>query len=413
MPCPTSVDHCRRPPRQSHGPRRPLLAPRRGGLDQGRTRHRQRQSHPHARLQRHRRRPGHGRRQPARRPRGHARVALPQARGPRGHREGPRGPPDDVRHAGGSRACRASSRVGRLDINTEGLLLLTNDGGLKRVLELPATGWLRRIACAPSARSPSRSSTLLKAGLEVEGIKYGPIEATLEREQGSNVWLRPGTARGQEPRGQERAGGARPRGQPADPHQLRAVPAQRPAGRRGRGGEGPRARASSSASGSPTKPGSISTATCRSPPRPSGSHRAHRAMPSGASTAAAPSASASRVSVSPTRRARACEPPRCADGPGRTDAGPPGPRSVATDRRRASVLEAAPRIQSTSTMAASRQRSRQDIWQAAQAARSDSRNWRDAGRSSRGLRRPRSRSRRAARDRSIGPTALQALRDEA
>jgi 23S rRNA pseudouridine2605 synthase len=79
--------------------------------------------------------------------------------------------------------------IGRLDINTEGLLLLTNDGGLKRVLELPATGWLRkyRVRAFGSITQPQLDA--LKDGLEVEGVKYGPIEATLEREQGSNVWL--------------------------------------------------------------------------------------------------------------------------------------------------------------------------------------------------------------------------------
>jgi 23S rRNA pseudouridine2605 synthase len=79
--------------------------------------------------------------------------------------------------------------VGRLDLNTEGLLLLTNDGGLKRVLELPATGWLRRYRVRAFGSISQAMLDGLKDGIEVEGIKYGPIEATLEREQGSNVWL--------------------------------------------------------------------------------------------------------------------------------------------------------------------------------------------------------------------------------
>jgi 23S rRNA pseudouridine2605 synthase len=79
--------------------------------------------------------------------------------------------------------------VGRLDINTEGLLLLTNDGGLKRVLELPATGWLRRYRVRAHGTVTQAALDGLKDGTEVDGIKYGPIEATLEREQGSNVWL--------------------------------------------------------------------------------------------------------------------------------------------------------------------------------------------------------------------------------
>jgi 23S rRNA pseudouridine2605 synthase len=79
--------------------------------------------------------------------------------------------------------------IGRLDINTEGLLLLTNDGGLKRVLELPATGWLRRYRVRAFGSITQPQLDALKEGLEVDGIQYGPIEAVLEREQGSNVWL--------------------------------------------------------------------------------------------------------------------------------------------------------------------------------------------------------------------------------
>jgi 23S rRNA pseudouridine2605 synthase len=79
--------------------------------------------------------------------------------------------------------------IGRLDINTEGLLLLTNDGGLKRVLELPSTGWLRKYRVRAHGTVTQPQLDRLKEGLEVDGIKYGPIEATLEREQGSNVWL--------------------------------------------------------------------------------------------------------------------------------------------------------------------------------------------------------------------------------
>ncbi|WP_248305232.1 pseudouridine synthase [Devosia sp. 1566] len=79
--------------------------------------------------------------------------------------------------------------VGRLDINTEGLLLLTNDGGLKRVLELPATGWLRRYRVRAHGTVTQAALDRLKDGTEIDGVKYGSIEATLEREQGSNVWL--------------------------------------------------------------------------------------------------------------------------------------------------------------------------------------------------------------------------------
>ena len=79
--------------------------------------------------------------------------------------------------------------IGRLDFNTEGLLLLTNDGGLARVLELPDTGWLRRYRVRAHGEISQAQLDELKAGIEVDGVKYGAIDATLERDQGSNVWL--------------------------------------------------------------------------------------------------------------------------------------------------------------------------------------------------------------------------------
>ncbi|BAR99233.1 pseudouridine synthase [Blastochloris viridis] len=79
--------------------------------------------------------------------------------------------------------------VGRLDFNTEGLLLLTNDGGLARVLELPETGWLRRYRVRAFGEVTQDQLDKLREGVEVEGMQYGPIEATLDREQGSNVWI--------------------------------------------------------------------------------------------------------------------------------------------------------------------------------------------------------------------------------
>jgi 23S rRNA pseudouridine2605 synthase len=86
--------------------------------------------------------------------------------------------------------------VGRLDINTEGLLLLTNDGGLARVLELPATGWLRRYRVRALGRVMQDALDRLRGGITVEGVHYGPIEATLNREQGANVWLTIGIREG-------------------------------------------------------------------------------------------------------------------------------------------------------------------------------------------------------------------------
>lgn len=86
--------------------------------------------------------------------------------------------------------------VGRLDINTEGLLLLTNDGGLARVLELPATGWLRRYRVRAHGRIDQAQLDKLKEGIAVDGVLYGAIDATLDREQGSNVWITMGLREG-------------------------------------------------------------------------------------------------------------------------------------------------------------------------------------------------------------------------
>jgi 23S rRNA pseudouridine2605 synthase len=79
--------------------------------------------------------------------------------------------------------------VGRLDLNSEGLLLLTNDGGLARALELPSTGWLRRYRVRALGRVSQEALDRLRGGITVAGVRYGPIEATLDREQGANVWL--------------------------------------------------------------------------------------------------------------------------------------------------------------------------------------------------------------------------------
>ena len=79
--------------------------------------------------------------------------------------------------------------VGRLDFNTEGLLLLTNDGELARVLELPATGWLRRYRVRAHGAITQDKLDALRQGITISGIHYGAIEAALERVQGSNLWL--------------------------------------------------------------------------------------------------------------------------------------------------------------------------------------------------------------------------------
>jgi 23S rRNA pseudouridine2605 synthase len=79
--------------------------------------------------------------------------------------------------------------VGRLDLTSEGLLLLTNDGGLARHLELPATGWVRRYRVRAFGRIDQNALDRLKNGITVEGIAYGSIEATIERQQGANAWI--------------------------------------------------------------------------------------------------------------------------------------------------------------------------------------------------------------------------------
>jgi 23S rRNA pseudouridine2605 synthase len=86
--------------------------------------------------------------------------------------------------------------VGRLDINTEGLLLLTNDGELARMLELPQTGWLRTYRVRALGRVTQDALDKLKGGLSIKGVHYGPIEATFDREQGANVWVTIGIREG-------------------------------------------------------------------------------------------------------------------------------------------------------------------------------------------------------------------------
>lgn len=79
--------------------------------------------------------------------------------------------------------------VGRLDIASEGLLLLTNDGGLSRHLELPSTAWIRRYRVRVLGRLDQKDLDALKHGVTVNGVSYGPIEASLDRATGANVWL--------------------------------------------------------------------------------------------------------------------------------------------------------------------------------------------------------------------------------
>jgi 23S rRNA pseudouridine2605 synthase len=79
--------------------------------------------------------------------------------------------------------------VGRLDLNTEGLLLLTNDGEFKRQLELPATGVERIYRARVFGEVTQEQLEDLIQGVEIEGIRYGPIDANMERRTGSNFWV--------------------------------------------------------------------------------------------------------------------------------------------------------------------------------------------------------------------------------
>ncbi len=79
--------------------------------------------------------------------------------------------------------------IGRLDLNTEGLLLLTNDGALARALELPSNAVARRYRARAHGTVTPQKLAALKAGVTVEGVRYGPIETELEIETGSNNWL--------------------------------------------------------------------------------------------------------------------------------------------------------------------------------------------------------------------------------
>jgi 23S rRNA pseudouridine2605 synthase len=86
--------------------------------------------------------------------------------------------------------------VGRLDLNSEGLLLLTNDGGIKRRLELPSTGWLRKYRVRVKGAPTDADLAPLRQGVEVDGVRYRAMEVRLDRQQGANAWLTIGLREG-------------------------------------------------------------------------------------------------------------------------------------------------------------------------------------------------------------------------
>ncbi len=79
--------------------------------------------------------------------------------------------------------------VGRLDLNSEGLLLLTNDGAIKRRMELPSTGWLRKYRVRVNGRPSEEMLEPLRRGITVDGERFQPMTVTLDRQQGANAWL--------------------------------------------------------------------------------------------------------------------------------------------------------------------------------------------------------------------------------
>ena len=115
--------------------------------------------------------------------------------------------------------------VGRLDFNSEGLLLLTNDGEIARRLELPAGGWVRKYRARLFGKVTQADLDKLATGVTIDGVKYGPIVADLERSKGMYSWATVSAEGRQEPRGQAGDGTARPESGAPDPRAVRAVPA--------------------------------------------------------------------------------------------------------------------------------------------------------------------------------------------
>ena len=122
--------------------------------------------------------------------------------------------------------------IGRLDLTSEGLLLLTNDGALARRLELPATGWLRRYRVRVHGGVSPDKIKRLADGMVVEGVRYGPIEAHIDSVQRSNTWLAMSLREGKNREIRRVMEALRTARHAAHPRRLRAVPARHPAARR-------------------------------------------------------------------------------------------------------------------------------------------------------------------------------------
>ena len=86
--------------------------------------------------------------------------------------------------------------VGRLDINSEGLLLLTNDGAIKRKLELPSTGWLRKYRVRVNGKPSDAALAPLTRGITLDGERFQPMDVKFDRQQGTNAWLTIGIREG-------------------------------------------------------------------------------------------------------------------------------------------------------------------------------------------------------------------------
>jgi 23S rRNA pseudouridine2605 synthase len=118
--------------------------------------------------------------------------------------------------------------VGRLDLNSEGLLLLTNDGELSRALETPSNAWVRRYRARAFGDTTQAKLDKLKEGITVEGVTYGAIEAKIDKAHdkaggGKNIWITVSAVGRQESRSPQGAGSPGPEGQSPDPHVLRPV----------------------------------------------------------------------------------------------------------------------------------------------------------------------------------------------